>query len=351
MQMKDLASSNAIADPDLGDIEDVSVIGESILNSRLDAASRLAGEKDGSGIRRIIQGLGKRKARWLPTRRQMKALDELSEKFPHFKEVIDFFRVYITLCAERGATRCNTVPILLKGKPGVGKTHLAKELARAIRVDFHSISMSMAAEGFYLTGLQRGFATSTPGQLAKVMAKSRHCNPIFLLDEFDKATWVGRDGRNGMEPAILQMFERDSAKAVDDLCLEVSLNLSEVSYIATANSVDPIPKPILSRLKVFEIPSPSPQMCQQIIESVLNAAVEEDLGMQGITVRTGPDVATLLDGDVTPRTIRNASASILGPKLMKVIDDDEIYITAEDIEPSMPRGLRDSREIGFHANI
>jgi hypothetical protein len=321
-----------------------------------DIRKRIQGEKDDSPVIQLLRDLYKVKPRILPNKYSDKSLESIKDRFPNFLEPIERFDLQLKLCSLRGAKRFTAPNMLLVGPPGIGKTYFMKELCAALGVSFQSISMSLASEGFYLTGLQRGYGTSTPGQLAKAMAKSKCINPFILLDEIEKSCWRGNDGRKGVENPILQMFERGSAGEVEDLCLETSLDLSEVTYICTANSIDGIPEPILSRMTVFNIPRAEGSMLQRIAESVLNEAVVEDLGITGVRVFVTPDVAEVFNDVVSPRTIRNAAASIMAPQLIAFPGRDEIHICADDIIPHMPsmpllEVVEEARSIGFHANV
>lgn len=92
-------------------------------------------------------------------------------------------------------------------------------------------------------------------------------------------------------------------------------------------------------------------MLQMIVESVLNEAATEDLGLSGITIYATPDVASVFNDVVSPRTIRNAAAAIMAPQLLEFPERDEFHICAEDIIPHMPKVAEKAREIGFHASV
>lgn len=320
-----------------------------IVNNEREIRRRIKGEKEDSQIVPLLKELNRYKPRYLPTKRKLNAFEKLKPNFPNFAEPLERIEMQIKLCLMRGATRFTLPNILLVGPPGIGKTYMLQELADALGASLLPISMSLASEGFFLTGLQRGYSSTTPGQLAKSMAKSRHVNPFVLLDEIDKSGWIGRDGRIGMQGPILQMFDAGSAAAVEDLCLETTLDLSEVNYICTANSIEEIPEPVLSRMSVFNIPKASGEMLQSIVEAVLTKAIEVDLGISDITIYATPDVSTVFSDAVSPRTIRNAAAAIIAPQLLAFPDRDIFYICADDILPHLPKAEVSARTIGFHA--
>lgn len=300
----------------------------------------------------VMTGLIKPVTRWLPNDDAVQAVENLKREMPHLGEFWDEVLIAMNLVIRLNATRFTLPPMILNGSPGVGKTFALFSLAEALDLSMESIPMSTTGAGFILSGSERGWRDPVPGLLAKSAAKSRHINPIFILDEFEKARFRRDAGMNGLEPEVLQMLERDSAKRFRDVFLEQDLDLSEISYIGSSNSTSQIPEPILSRVKIIEIGYPSVDSLQQIYTSILNKALQEDFGIEGLRVMVCSDIKQLAQSGLSPRLVRNNAGKILANALYLAKSGECVRISGADLvnlikstTNSQPRG------IGFLATI
>lgn len=211
-------------------------------------------------------------------------------EFPYAVEVIDFVLADLV-----GRTTIHLRPLLLLGKPGAGKTVFVRKLSQALGLPSIWRTDCSRADGAVFGGTDRRWHTAEPCHPLLAVAQAKIGNALVLLDELEKAGTRSDYGR--LWDCLLGLLEPETCCRYPDPALQVTVDLSQISYLATANSLDPLPSPIRDRMRIIRFPEPRAGDLDAILPAVL-ADLARERGLDGHWV-------TPLDGTEHTAVARN----------------------------------------------
>lgn len=236
---------------------------------------------------------------------------QLLSEFPWAEDAVELAFSGLKAARGHGATRLRFSPILLVGGPGTGKTRFATRFAHMLNTPVCYINMAGMRDTMLIKGSTRGWASARPSRVVEVLAIEAVANPIIILDEVDKA----RPGMgNGGDPqaALLDLLEPENASKYMDQYIMAPCDLSHCLYIATANTLETIPEPLMTRFRPVLFPQPRPEHSAVIVQGVLRD-MESMWSLPAGTLELSSEQASRVTG-LSPREIRYAVQKMLSEK-------------------------------------
>lgn len=267
---------------------------------------------------------------------------------PVKERILEHIAVMKKTGANRGSILC------FVGAPGVGKTSLCKSIANALGRKYHRISLGGVSDEAHFRGHRKTYIGSQPGRIMDALKRVKSNNPVIVLDEIDK---MGRDWRGDPESALLEVLDPEQNRAFRDHYLEVDFDLSNVLFIATANSLN-MSGALKDRMEIIEIPGYSEDEKVQIAREHLISRAAADTGWNLDNINISDDAIRHIIQKYTAesgvRQLQREIAAILRRRLLENNGEDTpTDFTIEKIDDllSLQQSAGFSKRIGFGVGI
>jgi len=232
-------------------------------------------------------------------------------------------RILETLAVRKMAPQMPPQIICLVGPPGVGKTSIAYSIAKSLNRKLARISLGGVRDEADIRGHRKTYVGAMPGRIITAMTQSKIRNPLLLLDEVDK---MGSDYRGDPSAALLEVLDAEQNKTYRDHFMEVPVDLSDVMFITTANTVDTIPRPLLDRMELIELGSYTDEEKVMIAKNHLIPKQMEKHGLKKTQLRISDEaIRELIQCYTRESGVRN-----LERKIAEICRKADIQILEQD---------------------
>ena len=248
-------------------------------------------------------------------------------------------------------------PILcLYGPPGVGKTSLGKSVAEALGRKYARVSLGGLHDEAEIRGHRRTYVSALPGRIIDSIKKCGTSNPVFVLDEVDK---IGADYKGDPTAALLEVLDPEQNSSFHDNYLDVDFDLSKVLFIATANSLETVPRPLLDRMELIEMTGYLQEEKEEIAKRHLIPKELKNHGLKSTQLKFKKDILAHIIDDYTResgvRSLERQIATICRKVDTKLALGEEynVTVTLDDLRSYLgqARFSRDSWETNKYVGV
>jgi len=283
------------------------------------------------------------------------ARDVLQRDHAYLNKVKERIIEHLAVHKLRGSESARCPILCLVGPPGVGKTSLGRSLANAMGREFVRISLGGVRDEAEIRGHRRTYVGAMPGRIIQGMRQAGSVNPVFMLDEIDK---LGADYRGDPASAMLEVLDPEQNAQFRDHYLNVPYDLSKTLFIATANLIDPIPRPLLDRMEIIQLPGYTPEEKEVIARRFLVRRQLKECGLESRPVRVSRavirDVITRYTQEAGVRSLEREIGRLFRKVALQVAEGrtEESSITVRNLKsylgppPVLDEGIPRDSEVG-----
>ncbi len=243
-------------------------------------------------------------------------------------------RILETIAVRQIAPEMPPQILCLVGPPGVGKTSIAYSIAKSLNRKIARIALGGIHDEADIRGHRKTYVGAMPGRIISALIQAGSSNPVILLDEVDK---MGSDHRGDPSAALLEVLDAEQNKTYRDHFLEIPVDLSNVMFITTANTLDTIPRPLLDRMELIELNSYTDEEKTMIAKNHLIPKQLKKHGLNKSKLSVSDDgvreIIRCYTRESGVRNLERALAEICRKAAMRILDNEKrICVTGKNVE-------------------